>query len=110
MKTKENSWDFRKLTKPDNEQIRESENIYRLKNKGVYQSIGNVAVSTDEDFFEKLTQPTRKIKSNFLQRVHKKVARENKAYCCDSGLFNPIKLNISNDTLTVLKGGTNEKN
>ena len=70
--------------------------------KRVLQTNETLRNSCQEDSIERLSQPIRRKKNQFLQRVHNQVARTNKAYCCDRGLWNPVKLNISSSTLQKL--------
>ena len=70
--------------------------------KRVLQTNETLKNSCTEDYIERLSQPIRRKKNKFLQRVHKQVDKTNKAYCCDGGLWNPVKLNISTSTLQKL--------
>ena len=70
--------------------------------KRVLQTNETLRNSCQEDSIERLSQPIRRKKNQFLQRVHKQVSKTNKSYCCNGGLYNPIKLDISKDTLQKL--------
>ena len=62
-------------------------------------------IFNEKDMINILMQPIRKNKSAFRLRIHNITSRTNKAYCCDGGLINPVKLNINNETLSKLKKG-----
>ena len=49
--------------------------------KRVLQTNETLRNSCQEDSIERLSQPIRRKKNQFLQRVHKQVSKTNKSYC-----------------------------
>lgn len=56
-----------------------------------------------EQLIDKLTQPKRRRKNASLLYVERKMVRTSKPVCTSKGIHNPVKLNISTDTLNKIK-------
>lgn len=107
---KDNKTKLRALNAPNNEELRRRKrNACGKYYKGTCQTIGNINVDcSSEDLIEQLLQPTRRRKTANRVRQEKELIRTGKpietAY---SGLINPLKLNISSETLNAIKKGGN---
>jgi len=86
---------LRKLTAPNNENIRQAERNKAHRNKGTYQTMQYI---NDENTIEALSQPTRRFKSASKIAVEGIVTRTGKPFCSEWGMTNPVKLNLSSDT------------
>lgn len=88
-----------KELKKTNEKQRTAKSNYCKTNSAKVRSFVELYNGDENVLIEKLSQPKRKLKSRFQMIIEKKIERTGLPFCGVQGITNPIKLNISDETL-----------